>query len=128
MNFENRKNRMAACPLELRVMLTYAHIEGIFMKPTTNEESFKICGMPLNEYKKMIEEHEQGNKDYMINHADEIRAFGLNFALQVTDEASLIFDDIGHSCIPTELRTDFLNTGRVLRTFRTKLIKFIAEN
>lgn len=98
------------------------------MKPTTDDESLAICGMTLDSYKKMIEKCEQENKDFMINHADEIRAEGLNFALQVTDESSLIFDDIGHNCIPTELRADFLNTGRALREFRTKLIKFIAEN
>jgi len=98
------------------------------MEPTTDKESFEICGLPLNEYKKMISEHEQGNKDHMIYHADKIRADGLNFALQVTDESSLIFDDIGNSCIPSELRCDFLATGRALRNFRTKLIKFIAEN
>jgi len=98
------------------------------MEPTTDKESFVICGLPLNEYKKMISEHEQGNKDHMTDYAGKIRADGLNFALQVTDESSLIFDEIGHNCIPQELRCDFLATGRALRNFRTKLIKFIAEN
>ena len=88
-------------------------------KPIQEKEFFLLDGIPYE----LPEPYEMTEKE-----KEFVRLDGLHYALQVTDEASLCFEEIGPFCIPQELRCDFLGTKHKLRKFRTSLIDHIRDN
>jgi len=77
-------------------------------------------------YKKMIQEHQAATLQATVDYEQQRKIDGIDYAIDVIDQAQLVLNDIGPQCIPDELTQNWINARRVLSDLQERLAEYSA--
>jgi len=75
-------------------------------------------------YKKIMEDHQAATLQATIDYEQQRKIDGIEYAIDVIDQAQLVLNDIGPQCIPDELNQNWINARRVLSDLQERLSEY----
>lgn len=75
-------------------------------------------------YKKIMEDHQAATLQATIDYEQQRKIDGIEYAIDVIDQAQLVLNDIGLQCIPDELNQNWINARRVLSDLQERLSEY----